>query len=141
VGLGAFSISLVGAALAVVGCTIYPPESTEPPIVGEPDPGSFHLTSDPPLAPYALTIRIDEAGGPSRRTAEFAEGGEVVVDWSTLPLPPAKWIEVNGQDCVGTFAIQARFETDLLLTLTDDVCRVEVLGTHLEGGPHHPRGG
>lgn len=106
-------------------------------MVGEPAPGSFHLTSDPPLAPHALTIRTDQAGGPSGRTAEFAEGGEVVVDWSILPLPPAKWIEVNGQDCEGTFTVHARFETDLLLTLTDDACRVEVLGTHLEGGPHH----
>jgi hypothetical protein len=47
-----------------------------------------------------------------------------------------KWIEVNGHDCEGTFGIQARIETDLLLILTDDACRTEVLGTHPEGGPH-----
>ncbi len=119
---------------------VQPNVSPEPTLVGEPLPGSFHLTSDPRLAPYALTIRIDEAGGPSLRTAEFAQGDEVVVDWSTLPLPLAKWIEVNGQDCEGTFAIQERIETDLLLILMDDICRVEVLGMHLEGGPHHQPG-
>lgn len=87
-----------------------------------------------------MIIRLGDIGGPSRRTAEFAEGGEVIVDWSTLPLPPAKWIEVNGHACDGTFTIQPRFETDLLLTLVDDTCRVEVLGTHQEGGIHLPAG-
>ena len=131
---------LVGCAAQPVEPPTAPAESTEPTMVGEPLPGSFHMTSDPPQAPYAMTIRLDDIGGPSRRTAEFAEGGEVVVDWSTLPLPPAKWIEVNGQDCEGTFTVQARFETDLLLILIDDTCRVEVIGTHIEDGPHHPPG-
>ena len=30
----------------------------------------------------------------------------------------------------------ARIETDLLLSLTDDGCRIEVLGSHAEGGSH-----
>ena len=127
-------------ALASIGCVARPPQPTEPPIQGEPLPGSFHLTSDPPLAPYALTIRIDHVDGPSGRNAEFEEGDAVVVDWSTLPLPRVKWIDVNGHDCEGTFEIQARFEIDLLLTLTNDACMVEVLGTHPEGGPHHQPG-
>lgn len=114
-----------------------PVEPTEPPIHGEPLPGSFYLTSDPPLAPHRLTIREDDIGGPSRRSAQFDEGDAIVVNWSTLPLPDEKWIEVNGQDCEGTFGIRARFETDLSLVLTDDGCRVQVLGSHPEGGPHH----
>lgn len=114
-------------------------QPTEPPLIGDPLPGSFHLTSDPPRAPYPVTIRIDHGGGPSRRNAQFEEGDEVVVDWSTLPLPEAKRIEVNGQDCEGTFGIHERLETDLLLILTDDGCQVEDLGSHPEGGSHwHP---
>lgn len=124
-------------ALLSPGCLSQPPEPT---LLGEPDPGSFHLTAEPPLAPYFLSIRADEAGGPSRRNAQFDGGDQVVVDWSTLPLPQVKWIEVNGRDCEGTFGIKERAETDLLLILAGDVCRVEVLGTHPEGGPHHEPG-
>jgi len=135
-------------ALLSIGCTSQsaeptappatPPsrQPTEPPIHGEPLPGSFYLTSDPPLAPHPLTIRADEIGGPSRRSAQFDEGEAIVVNWSTLPLPDEKWIEVNGQDCEGIFGIQARIETDLLLILTDDGCRVGVLGSHPEGDSH-----
>ena len=141
-----FSFSAVLTLLLAVvagGCAAQRTEPTkpagptvlaEPTQVGEPLPGSFHLTSDPPLAPYPLSIRIDDIGGPSGRSAEFEGGDEVVVDWSTLP--ELKWIEVNGQDCDGTFRIQARFEVDLLLTLTDDGCNVQILGVHLEGGAH-----
>lgn len=60
----------------------------------------------------------------------------IILQWSTLPLPEQKWIEINGQDCEGTFGIQERIETDLLLSLTDDGCRIEVLGSHPEGGSH-----
>lgn len=111
-----------------------------PTIVGEPLPGSFYLTSDPPLAPYALTIRIAQVGGVSGRSEQFEEGDEVLVNWSDLPLPEEKWIDVNGQKCEGTFGIEARIETDLLLVLTDDGCRVEVLGSHPEGGSQHRPG-
>ncbi len=73
--LGALRSRLwLGVALALVGCMSQANVSPEPTLVGEPLPGSFHLTSDPRLAPYALTIRTDEAGGPSLRTAEFAGG-------------------------------------------------------------------
>lgn len=121
-------------ALVSIACT-----------VGSALPGSYYLTSDPPLAPYRLSIREDDVGvddvsGPHRRTATFEAGQEVVLDWSTLPLPQQKWIEVNGQDCEGRFDIQARVQTDLLLILTDDVCRIEVLGLHPEGAPHHTPG-
>lgn len=85
----------------------------EPTLIGEPSPGSFHLTSDPTLAPYQLAVRIEDAAGPSGRKAEFDSGDEVVVDWTTLPIPEVKWIEVNGQDCRGTFEIHAGLETDL----------------------------
>lgn len=125
--------------LTFIGCTArptQPPQPTEPPIVGDPLPGSFYMTSDPPLAPHPLSIRIDDIGGPSGRSQQFEEGDVVVVNWSTLPLPGVKWIQINGKDCDGTFGIQARFETDLLLILTEDVCHVEVLGSHPEGGPH-----
>ncbi len=119
-----------------MGCAASRIGPTQPPIHGEPLPGSFYLTSDPPRAPYVLTIRVDHVDGPSGRNAQFDEGDAIVVNWSTLPLPHEKWIEINGRDCEGTFGIQARIETDLLLILTDDACRVEVLGSHPEGGPH-----
>jgi hypothetical protein len=127
------AVSSLLLAVVSIGCM------TEPPVHSA-LPGSFYLTSDPPLAPNRLTIREDDIGGPSRRTAQFDEGDTIVVKWSTLPLPPEKWIEVNGEDCEGTFGIQARIETDLLLILTDDACRVELLGSHPEGGPHHSPG-
>jgi hypothetical protein len=92
------------------------------------------MTSDPPFAPYPLSIRIDDADGPSRVSDELEQRGAVVVDPSTLP--GVTWIEVNGRDYQGTFTIQARFEVDLLLILTGDACRVEARGTHPEGGPH-----
>lgn len=124
-------------ALVSIGCTSEP---TDPPIHGDPLPGSFYLTSDPPLAPYAVTIRSAHLGGVSGRFAQFEAGKEVVVNWSDLPLPEEKWIEVNGRNCEGTFGMEERIETDLLLVLTDDTCRVEVLGSHPEGGPHRRPG-
>ena len=118
-------------ALACMGCAAASSGPTQPPIVGDPLPGSFYLTADRP-APYPFTIRW-EVGS---RSAQFDEGDSIVVNWSTLPLPDQKRIEINGQLCEGTFGIQARIETDLLLSLTDDGCRIEVLGSHPEGGPH-----
>ena len=56
--------------------------------------------------------------GGKARAAKLDEGEVIVLKWSTLPLPDQKWIEINGQDCEGTFGIQARIETDLLLSLT-----------------------
>lgn len=47
-----------------------------------------------------------------------------------------KRLDINGRLCEGTFTIQARVETDLLLSLTDDGCRIEVLGSHREGDAH-----
>ncbi len=127
-------------ALACVGCASQRMEPTEPTFIAEPSPGSFYLTSDPPLAQYPFTFRVEEIGGPSRRSEQFDEGDEVVINWTTLPLPEAKWIEVNGQDCEGTFGIEAGMETDLLLILTDDGCRVEVVGSHPVGEPRHRPG-
>ncbi len=115
-------------ALISFGCGAEP---TDPPIIGDPLPGSFYLTSDQP-APYPFTIRWETG----TRSAQFDEGDSIVVNWSDLPLPEQKRIEINGQLCEGTFEIQARIETDLLLSLTDDGCRIEVLGSHPEGGSH-----
>jgi hypothetical protein len=119
-------------ALLSIGCTARP---TEPPIVGEPLPGSIHLTAIPPRAPRPLSLRVETIGGPGI-SVEIEERDEIVADWGALPLPEEKWIEVNGQDCEGTFGVRERFETDLLLVLTDDACRVQVLGVHPEGGSH-----
>lgn len=107
-------------------------------MVGDPSPGSVYLTSDPPLAPYAIVIRENDIGGPSNSSVEFAEGEEVIIDdWQTLPIPETKAIHLNGQDCQGTYAVRARFETDLLLTFDDEgSCRIEVLGMHPRGAPH-----
>ncbi len=126
-------------ALTSVGCVATPSQTptTEPPPQGEPLPGAFHLTSNPPLAPYAMTIRINYVGGPSGRSAEFKEGEAIVIDWSTLPLPLEKRININGSDCDGAFEVQSRFETDLGLTLTDKTCRIQVLGMHPEGAIDH----
>ena len=123
---------LLVLALVSIGCMPRPPEPT---LIGDPLPGSIHLTSIPPRAPRPLSIRIDRMGGPGI-SAEIEEGDEVVSDWSDLPLPEVKWIEVNGQDCEGTFGVRARFETDLLLILTNDACHIQVLGSHPEGGSH-----
>ncbi len=108
----------------------------EPPQAQEPLPGAFRLTAEPATAPYRLTIRVDEGGDASRRTAEFERGHQVLVHWSTLPLLAEKWIEVNGRRCEGPFEIEARRETDLLLRLQDDGCQVEILGAHPEGTVH-----
>jgi hypothetical protein len=130
------NLALLAAALLLTACSptiqFVAPTDPSPTSVGDPLPGSFHLTSEPKLAPFRMTIRIDDIGGPSRRTAEFDTGDEVVMDWSTLPLPEEKWLEVNGQDCLGTFTIQERVVTVLQMMLSDSGCRVDVVGSHPE---------
>jgi len=131
------------AFLFLIGCVpMEPPfQPTEPPLIGDPLPGSFYLTSDPPLAPFDLTIQVDhvDGPGPSGRNARFNSGEEILVNWADLPFPREKWIEVNGRDCEGTFEIRARFEIDLLLTFTNDGCAIDVLGSHPEDVyPHGP---
>lgn len=122
------SVLLLGLVLAASACT-------GPPVIGDPLPGSVHLVSNPPLAPYAVTLRVDEAGEPGGRIATFDAGDEIVVTWSTLPLPTDKWIEINGQDCEGTFEIRERFQTDVLLVLLPDgSCRIEARGMQPETG-------
>jgi|SRR5215213_2284595 len=114
---------------AIVGLTGF---GCQPQIVGEPLPGSFHLTTVPALAPFPMTVRIDYSGGPSGRSAEFEAGDEVVIDWSTLPLPEEKWIEVNGEDCRGKFSIRERVVTVLRMSVWESGCSVEVVGSHPE---------
>lgn len=129
------ALGLVG--LVAVGCLApTPTQLAEPPTHGEPLPGSLHLISDPALAPYPLTIHEAYAGGISGRSAEFVKAQAVVVDWTTLPRTSPEWIDLNGQACDGTFGVQAKLETDLLLILRNSVCRVWVLGTHPQGEPH-----
>ncbi len=70
---------LLVLALVSIGCMPRPTLPTEPPTVGDPLPGSFHLTSIPPRAPRPLTIRADDIGGPSGRSAQFEAGDEVVL--------------------------------------------------------------
>jgi len=123
---------LLVVALVSMGCMPRPPEPT---ISGQPLHGLIHLTSIPPHAPRLLSLRVDRIGGPGI-SVEIEEGEEVVADWFDLPLPEVKWIEVNGQDCEGTFGVRERFETDLLLILTDDACRVQFLGAHPRAEPH-----
>jgi hypothetical protein len=109
----------------------------EPSLSVDPLPGSFHLALDPQPAPYAVQLRLDDADGPSARSAEFGAGEDVAIVWSSLPFPTEKWIEVNGHDCAGTFSLKERFETDLVLDLTETGCAITFLGSHPEGAVRH----
>lgn len=121
-------------ALALMGCV--PGRPTEPTTPGDALPGSFYLTSEPTVAPNPLVIRLNDSAGPYPRNEEFEQGDEVTFHWSTLPLPSPKWIEVNGTKCDGTFTIEARVETDILLNLSGDVCSIAIVGSHPEGTVH-----
>jgi hypothetical protein len=111
-------------------------QSTAPTQHGEPLPGSYHLISDPTLAPYDIVIREADSGGSHSLSEHFSQGQKVELTWSTLPLPSPKWIQVNGQNCEGSFTIEPRVETDLLLLLTTDSCQLQVLAKHPEGTGH-----
>lgn len=128
------SAPLVGiACLVLVGCMV--PIASEPVVIGEPTPGSFHLASEPQTARQSLTIRVDD-GTPSGWSEEVPEGAPVWVFFTTLPDDNLR-IWVNGLTCDGNFAVKARFETDLLLTMTGSNCAVRVLGIHPEGAVDH----
>jgi hypothetical protein len=134
--------SLLAALLLAAlggGCSFLATASPkpEPTLSVDPLPGSFHLSIDPQPAPYRVLIRVDDEGGPSGRTAAFEAGQPVALVWSTLPLPAERWIDVNGRDCVGTFSVEERVETDLVLELTGDGCRITVVGSHPEGAVQH----
>jgi hypothetical protein len=118
--------------LAVVAACVSSP--VEPSVVGEPLPGSIHLVSDPAKAPYLVTIRLDDVGGPAHVSDKFAPGETIVVDRSTLP--GEMWIRVNDRDCEGRFSIDARVQIDMLLHFDGARCTVEALGSHPEGASH-----
>ena len=48
------AVLLVELALITAGCAAWPAQETEPPIAGEPMPGSFYLVSIPQFAPLRL---------------------------------------------------------------------------------------
>jgi hypothetical protein len=110
-----------------------PPDPTP---IGETSPGAFYLVGDPEDAPFELSIRENDLGGPSGKSVEFATGDRVELVWTTLAIPAQKWIELNGRDCDGSFGVASRSETDLLLIVTTSGCRIEVLGTHPAGASH-----
>ncbi len=49
--------------------------------VGSALPGSFYLTSEPPLAPFRMIIREGDIDGPSGRSEQFEPGDEVMLHW------------------------------------------------------------
>lgn len=100
-----------------------------------PAPGSFHLTSDPPQAPRALSLRYLYQGEPSGISDEFVAGATVVVRRSSLP--ELHGVQVNGARCAGQFPIVTGIEIDIILVLTDVGCRVETTGSHPEGAVRH----
>ena len=103
--------------------------------IGEPTPGSFHLKSDPQTAPRALTIRVGD-DSPSGWNEVVPKGAPVWITFTSLPsVNQAIW--VDDAPCEGRFEIEPLVEIDLLLHLTDDGCRVEVLGAHPEGSVEH----
>ncbi|MBA3403987.1 MAG: hypothetical protein H0U13_04740 [Gemmatimonadaceae bacterium] len=104
-------------------------------MIREPTPGSFHIRARPPTAAEALTIRLDN-GTPSRWAEEVPVDAPAWVFQTTLPEEDlAIW--VNGNTCSGRFDVQALFETDLLLTVSDSECVIEVVGLHPEGALEH----
>jgi len=114
-------------AFALVGC--------EPRNAGEqPAPGSIHLVSEPPQAPYPVILRYLSGGGVSRAYHEFAQGETMLVVFSSLP--GVEGIQVNGRECEGRYTLETRVETDLVLVLGDGTCRVQVIGSHPEGAVH-----
>ena len=114
-------------ALALAGC--------EPLIANEPpSPGSIHLVSEPPQAPYPVILRYLSGGSVSRVYHEFAQGETILVVFSSLP--GEEGIQVNGRACEGRYTLETRVETDLLLVLGDGTCRVRVIGSHPEGAVH-----
>jgi hypothetical protein len=123
----------VVAAFLLAGCAT--PISTEPVAIGEPTPGSFHLKAQPQTAPQALSIRVDD-GTPSHWSEEVPVGAPVWVFMTTLP-EESLGIWVNGVTCEGRFDVKARFETDVLLTMTETGCSIGVVGLHREGAIEH----
>ena len=122
--------------LTSIGCAFGPPQPTGPVLIGDPLPGRIHLTTVPPRASQQLSLRVDRAGGRPGISEEFDEGEEIVAEWSDLPFPEEKWIELDGEDCGGTFGVRESLETDLLLIFTEDGCQIRVLGIHPRGDPH-----
>lgn len=133
------SLGLTSIALATLAACVPPvipgPTIPEPTVIGEPTPGSFHIRANPPTAREPLTIRLDD-GTPSRWSEEVQAGAPVWVYFTTLPEEGlALW--VNGATCDGRFDVRALVETDLLLTVTDSGCQIQVLDWHAEGAVQH----
>lgn len=106
-----------------------------PAVIGEPTPGSLHLKSDPQTAPRDLTIRVGD-DSPSGWSEVVPKGAPVWITFTTLPdVDQAIW--VDDERCDGRFAIEPLAETDLLLHLADQGCRVDVLRAHPEGAGEH----
>jgi hypothetical protein len=124
-------VATILLGLLVAGCELMGGEQT---IVGEPIPGSFRLVTDPPVAPFPVTIRYLIGGDASRAYHEFSAGERILVVFTTLP--GEEGVQVNGRACEGRYTIAAGLETDVLVVLRGESCRVEVTGSHPEGLVH-----
>lgn len=97
------------------------------------------MTALPPRALSALTLQyIGSDGAVSGVQDEFVVGSLVVVDRPNLPGQMG--VRVNSVACEGRFSIDSGFETDVILLLGVNPCRVELVGTHPVGTMEHASG-
>jgi hypothetical protein len=101
-----------------------------------PLPGSFYLTAEPADAPGAFSIRyLSQGGDVSGISDDFPPGARIVAQRSTLP---GRWgVLLNGGRCDGSFDIETEIETDVVLHIAADGCRIEAVGSHPEGAVTH----
>lgn len=125
----------------VIACR--PPTSqaspSEPQIVGDPSPGYVHIVSAPPQSTKPLTIRFRDPGHDQTSTVsfDFDAGQQILLVFPSTPSAPGNQaLQVNDLPCDGTWSIESKVETDILLTFDATACRTEVLGSHAVGEVH-----
>lgn len=122
-----FSVAILIAALAI---------ACGPRNVGDPLPGYVHLVADPPHASIPVTVWFRDPGGTKLSTVffEFPAGDPILIVFPSTP--GSSGLQVNDDPCDGELAILSQVETDVILHLGENPCRVEVVGSHPFGSVH-----
>jgi hypothetical protein len=120
--------AMIALPLLAAGCGGTVGMTFEPGAEAQPGPGVAHLAGDPAEAPGPLVISfVTASGDPFDPVTDKVFARRQTIEGETFSLPGTYGVLVNGAACEGEFTLVSNRRTNLVLHLSGDQCRVEVV--------------